>query len=120
MGKAKLNQLTKEVESSKLFYFDLQSKWNHLVFYANEHTDETTLLVESASAGMQFEALTLNGEPIVREESNGSITIGTDGPKYLFTGMIDEVKISTVPEPTTMALLSLGGIAFLMRRRTLK
>jgi hypothetical protein len=32
--------------------------------------------------------------------------------------LIDDVTLSTVPEPTSLALLGLGGLAFMRRRRS--
>jgi hypothetical protein len=94
------------------------NEWNHLVLYANEHTNEATLLLESTTYGTQTQNLTLGDYQLKRviEGESGDIYVGTDKKTRYFTGMIDEVKVS-VPEPVTITLLSLGAALFLRRRK---
>ncbi|MCD4825097.1 MAG: PEP-CTERM sorting domain-containing protein [Phycisphaerae bacterium] len=49
---------------------------------------------------------------------NDTFYIGARGASnYFLTGNIDQFKIESVPEPATMALLGMGGIGLLIRRR---
>lgn len=47
------------------------------------------------------------------------LRIGPDGPLNSgnFEGEIDNISVDSVPEPTTTALLGLGGLALILRRR---
>ena len=47
----------------------------------------------------------------------GSITVTIDNSNVAGTIAMDSVGITAVPEPTTTALLGLGGIALILRRR---
>ncbi|MBI5725015.1 MAG: PEP-CTERM sorting domain-containing protein [Planctomycetes bacterium] len=46
-----------------------------------------------------------------------SFTFGTSNPGNAGERMIDDVNLSAIPEPATIGLLALGGLALLLRRR---
>jgi len=54
------------------------------------------------------DATAVTGDP---DWDTSSITFGTDATGIYFTGL------SVVPEPATLALLALGGLGMLLRRR---
>jgi hypothetical protein len=45
------------------------------------------------------------------------LRIGQAASTSRFTGEIDNISVASVPEPTTTALLGLGGLALILRRR---
>ena len=94
--------------------------WHHLV--ANLGQDAVEVYVDGALVD------SIPGEgPLVQNDSNLYFGRHRTLGRY-FNGLLDEIRMydgrlsqsdvdGLVPEPTTMALLTLGGLALLKRRR---
>jgi hypothetical protein len=71
------------------------------------------ILIGTVNAG----ALTLSGDnfALVQSDINGGTTTVAERP-HLF-GLVDNVRVTVVPEPTSAALMAVAGAFFLARRR---
>lgn len=60
--------------------------------------------------------MTLGGSNIFLGQSDINAGATTDQNRLIF-GLFDNLEVTVVPEPTSIALLGLGGLGLLARRR---
>lgn len=101
-------------------YAEFFGQWHHFEGSYVQGSDQVQLKVDGSSAGNTYFGWGTDLNHLMRDAS-GKIMAGekpgnnTNGKKYPYKGLLDEVQVWSIPEPATMVLLSLGGL--LLRRR---
>ncbi|OHB58383.1 MAG: hypothetical protein A2Y12_01095 [Planctomycetes bacterium GWF2_42_9] len=85
-------------------------EWNHVIATINDGTISLTL--GASTATKTYNAATTQLNP-----STQTMYVGNRATKYYYQGLIDEVKVSYIPEPATLSLLGLGTIGCLLRKK---